>query len=70
MTQAEQRLVILGSTGSIGASTLDVAARHPERYRIVGLTPNKNSTRLFELCEKHRPEYAVMVNPSGARDLQ
>jgi len=63
-------LVILGATGSIGASTLDVAARHPERYKIVGLTANKNSARLFELCEKHRPEYVVMVDRSRARDLR
>ncbi|OBS11039.1 1-deoxy-D-xylulose-5-phosphate reductoisomerase [Acidihalobacter prosperus] len=69
MTQAVQRLTILGATGSIGASTLDVVARHPERFRVEALTAHRDSARLFELCLNHRPAYAVMADPAAARDL-
>ena len=61
-------LALLGATGSIGASTLDVVARHPERYRVFALTANGSAEPLLELCRKHRPAYAVL---SGApRDAQ
>ncbi|OLE18227.1 MAG: hypothetical protein AUG50_06650 [Betaproteobacteria bacterium 13_1_20CM_3_63_8] len=54
-------LAILGATGSIGASTLDVAARHPERYRIFALTAHAGADALLELCKSHRPAYAVLA---------
>jgi 1-deoxy-D-xylulose-5-phosphate reductoisomerase len=57
-------LAILGATGSIGSSTLDVVARHPERYRVFALTANGKAEPLLELCRAHRPAYAVL---SGAR---
>lgn len=41
-------VVVLGSTGSIGESTLDVLARHPDRFRVVGLGARRNTERLFE----------------------
>jgi 1-deoxy-D-xylulose-5-phosphate reductoisomerase len=59
------KLAIFGATGSIGASTLDVAARHPERYRVFALTANGSAAQLADLCARHRPRYAVL---SGVRD--
>ena len=56
-------LAILGATGSIGSSTLDVAARHPDRYRVFALTANGKAEPLLELCRVHRPALAVL---SGA----
>ena len=50
-------LCILGATGSIGVSTLDVVARHPEKYRVVALTANTNIDVLFEQCLQHKPQY-------------
>lgn len=69
VTQAVQRLAILGATGSIGASTLDVVARHPDRFRVTAMTAHRDSARLFELCLQYQPEYAVMADPTAARDL-
>jgi 1-deoxy-D-xylulose-5-phosphate reductoisomerase len=63
-------LCILGSTGSIGVSTLDVAARHPDRYRVVALTANGNIDRLFEQCRDHRPRYAVASRAEAAAELR
>ena len=53
-------LAIFGATGSIGASTLDVAARHPQRYRVFALTAKASAEPLAELCRRHRPRYAVL----------
>ena len=63
-------ICVLGSTGSIGVSTLDVAGRHPDRYRVVALTANHNIDRLFEQCERFRPPYAVMIDEQPAADLR
>jgi len=57
-------LAIFGATGSIGASTLDVVARHPERYRVFALTANGSAEQLAELCRRHRPRYAVLSGVS------
>ena len=62
-------LAILGATGSIGASTLDVAARHPERYRVFALAANASAEPLAELCRRHRPRYAVLSGLSEDREL-
>jgi 1-deoxy-D-xylulose-5-phosphate reductoisomerase len=53
-------VTVLGATGSIGASTLDVMARHPERYRVFALTAHGAGDSLLELCRRHRPYYAVL----------
>jgi 1-deoxy-D-xylulose-5-phosphate reductoisomerase len=53
-------LAIFGATGSVGASTLDVVARHPGRYRVFALTANGSTDALLELCSHHRPRYAVL----------
>ncbi len=65
-----RRLTVLGATGSIGASTLDVIARHPERYRIHALSAHRASEVLLERCLRHQPRYAVLADaadPSGVR---
>jgi 1-deoxy-D-xylulose-5-phosphate reductoisomerase len=53
-------LAIFGATGSIGASTLDVVARHPGRFRVTALTANASAEPLLELCRRHRPRFAVL----------
>lgn len=60
-------ICILGATGSIGVSTLDVVARHPDQYKVVALTANGNIDALYEQCLVHRPEYAVVANPDNAQ---
>ncbi|MGR8931035.1 MAG: 1-deoxy-D-xylulose-5-phosphate reductoisomerase [Gammaproteobacteria bacterium] len=63
-------ICILGATGSIGVSTLDVVARHPDRYRVVALTANGNIDALYEQCVTHHPEYAVVVMEDKAADFK
>ncbi|MEQ1484477.1 1-deoxy-D-xylulose-5-phosphate reductoisomerase [Methyloglobulus sp.] len=63
-------LCILGATGSIGVSTLDVAARHPHLYKIVALTANSNIDALFEQCLAHHPQYAVVVDESKSQEFK
>jgi len=60
-------LTILGATGSIGLSTLDVVARHPGRYRVFALSAHRQADALVELCRRHAPRYAV-VGERGAAD--
>lgn len=62
-------VTVLGATGSIGASTLDVLARHADRYRVVALTANADVERLHDQCLAHRPEYAVMADEQAAQRL-
>jgi 1-deoxy-D-xylulose-5-phosphate reductoisomerase len=61
-------VAVLGATGSIGASTLDVVARHPGRYRVFALTANASADALLELCRTHRPRYAVLSDASSASE--
>ena len=63
-------VTVLGSTGSIGVSTLDVIARHPDRYRIVALTANRNVEGLYRQCLQFRPDYAVMADEQSADHLR
>lgn len=63
-------ITILGATGSIGSSTLDVVARHPDQYRIFALTANTNVDALAELCLQWQPEYAVMNDEYSAIELK
>jgi 1-deoxy-D-xylulose-5-phosphate reductoisomerase len=64
-----RKLTVLGATGSIGASTLDVVARHPERYEVVALTGNQRIEILFDQCVRHRPRVAVAGTAEGAAQL-
>jgi len=62
-------ITVLGATGSIGVSTLDVIARHPDLYRVVALTANSNVEDLFQQCQQFHPDYAVMADEQRAKDL-
>ncbi|WP_303904091.1 1-deoxy-D-xylulose-5-phosphate reductoisomerase [Thiohalomonas denitrificans] len=62
-------VTVLGATGSIGMSTLDVLSRHPNRYRVVALTANSRVDRLVEQCVAFRPRYAAMVDETAAEQL-
>lgn len=59
-------VAVLGATGSIGRSTLDVIARHPQRYRVVAVTAGGNAEALYEICHRCRPELAVLADALGA----
>ena len=59
-------ICILGATGSIGVSTLDVVARHSDQYKVIALTANTNIDALYEQCIAHHPEYVVVVNEEKA----
>jgi 1-deoxy-D-xylulose-5-phosphate reductoisomerase len=65
-----QSLTILGATGSIGVSTLDVVARHPDRYRIFALTGQTRIDVLAEQCAQFHPEVAVVLDADAAERLQ
>jgi 1-deoxy-D-xylulose-5-phosphate reductoisomerase len=64
-----QNLTILGSTGSIGVSTLNVVARHAERYRVIALTGQRQDEVLFEQCVRFNPRYAVLLDAAAAARL-
>ena len=61
----KQRITVLGSTGSIGKSTLDVVSRHPERYEVFALSAATQVDLMLEQCACFRPQFAVMA--SGPR---
>ncbi|MCG6658339.1 1-deoxy-D-xylulose-5-phosphate reductoisomerase [Halomonas campisalis] len=63
-------MTVLGATGSIGTSTLDVIARHPERYRVHALTAHRSRDSLLALCRRHRPEVAVLAAEADAAWLR
>ena len=65
-----QHITILGSTGSIGTSTLDVVARHPDRFQIVALTANSQADLLFGQCRQFKPRYAVLLDEAAAVQLR
>ena len=64
-----QSLTILGATGSIGRSTLDVVARHPDRYRVFALAAQRRDDALYEQCLRHAPRYAALADEPAARRL-
>jgi 1-deoxy-D-xylulose-5-phosphate reductoisomerase len=66
---AIQNVTILGSTGSVGVSTLDVIERHPDRFHIVALTAHSRADVLFSQCVRHRPRYAVIGRAREAATL-
>jgi 1-deoxy-D-xylulose-5-phosphate reductoisomerase len=65
-----QRLVILGSTGSVGASTLDVVSRHPDRFEVFGLSAYQRTDLLLEQCQRFRPRVVVLPTEERARTLR
>ena len=65
-----QRITVLGATGSIGLSTLDVIARHPERYQVFALSGYSRIDELLALCVQHRPAFAVVPNAEAAARMR
>lgn len=64
-----RQITILGSTGSIGESTLDVIARHPDRFRAFALTANNNVEKMLTQCQRFQPRFAVMLDTASAGQL-
>ena len=69
-TMTQQVLTILGSTGSIGESTLDVVSRHPEKFRVFALAGHRQVGKLAAQCKQFRPEYAVVGDAGHAAELE
>lgn len=67
---AIQNVCILGATGSIGKSTLDVISQHPDRYCAFALSANTNFAEMLQLCHAYRPVFAVMVDEASATALK
>lgn len=61
----EQRIALLGSTGSIGRTALTVIGRHPERFRVTALTAHSNGDELWTQVRQHRPAYVALVEDAG-----
>jgi 1-deoxy-D-xylulose-5-phosphate reductoisomerase len=62
-------LTLLGSTGSIGVSTLNVLSQHPDKYRVYALTANRSVEKMFEQCKQFTPDIAVMLDEQAAEKL-
>lgn len=69
MTTRRQRLVVLGATGSIGVSTLDVVSRHPDRFEVLALSAQNRVDRLAEQCGRFKPRFAVVGSAAAAERL-
>ncbi len=65
----KQTITVLGATGSIGKNTLDVLARHPERFAVHALSASSQVEPMLALCARFRPRFAVMAQPAAARAL-
>ncbi|GBL46585.1 1-deoxy-D-xylulose 5-phosphate reductoisomerase [Sulfuriferula multivorans] len=65
-----RHLTILGATGTIGVNTLDVVARHPDRFNVVALSGNHQLDKLAEQCRVHSPRYAVVLDAASAARLR
>ena len=63
-------ITLLGATGSIGSSTLDVIARHPERFRLFAVTAGSNVGTLLRICARFQPRYAVVADEARVGDLR
>ncbi|MGI9135331.1 MAG: 1-deoxy-D-xylulose-5-phosphate reductoisomerase, partial [Rhodoferax sp.] len=70
MSASKSRVTILGSTGSIGVSTLDVIGRHPDRFEVFALTAAVNVEAMVALCARFAPHFAVMASETHGRALQ
>ncbi len=65
-----QNITVLGSTGTIGVNTLDVIARHPDRFRAWALTANSRMAPLLEQCRQFKPQFAVLLDADAAESLR
>jgi len=63
-------ITVLGATGSIGLSTLDVISRHPDKYSVFALTANSNVDEMLKQCRLFKPLYAVMSDEHAAKLLE
>ncbi len=70
MSPVKQRIAILGSTGSIGVNTLDVVARHPDRFEVFALTAATRVDAMLAQCVQFRPQFAVMASEAHGKQLQ
>lgn len=70
MAHEKQNVLILGSTGSVGTSTLDVLARHPDSFNVIALTASSNVSLMVEQCQNFRPECVVMNEAKAADELR
>ena len=66
----KQRITVLGATGSIGLNTLDVLARHQDRFEVFAVTAHRQVKKLEEICEKYQPRFAVLSDADAANTLQ
>ena len=65
----KQNITVLGSTGSIGVNTLDVVARHPDRFEVFALSAASRVDLMLEQCRQFSPQFAVMAQPQAAQEL-
>jgi 1-deoxy-D-xylulose-5-phosphate reductoisomerase len=65
-----QQVTILGATGSIGTSSLDVISQHPKQYSVYAVTANTNVEKMLAICQKYQPRYAVMSDKDCAQQLK
>lgn len=65
----KQRIAVLGSTGSVGANTLDVVARHPDRFEVFALSASSQVDLMLAQCARFRPRFAVMAQEAAGRAL-
>ena len=65
----KQRVAVLGSTGSVGVNTLDVIARHPDRFEVIALSASKQVDLMLDQVSRFRPRYALMADDAAGRDL-
>ena len=70
MSRIRQKLVLLGATGSIGVNTLDVVARHPDRFEVIALSAQNRVDRLAAQCARFRPRFAVVGSDEAADRLE
>ena len=70
MAVSVKNIALLGATGSIGLSTLDVIARHPDKYRAAALSANSKVDDLLKLCANFKPDIAVIAEPAGYSALR
>jgi 1-deoxy-D-xylulose-5-phosphate reductoisomerase len=69
MSFSKQRITVLGSTGSVGVNTLDVIARHPDRFEVFALSAATQTDLMLAQCVQFKPQYAVMASEPHARAL-
>ncbi|MBT3723824.1 MAG: 1-deoxy-D-xylulose-5-phosphate reductoisomerase [Gammaproteobacteria bacterium] len=70
MSASIKAVTVLGATGSIGLSTLDVLSRHTDRFRLYAVTANTQVEKMAEICRNYRPEVAVMADTASAEQLK